>query len=366
MSGKLQFRVAEAGDNDAILALADRCPQEGMISFTVHRKPRFDTLLKLIDPESWHFVACDGAEVVGLIGVIHFNVTLNGKPAKCAYMMDFRVDPRYRSTTVTYRMVKGAVDRILKSDADFVIGNFLKANDKPTVFASGRAGLPPGIHLGDNRVFNIIPWRKLRTDPKYVMRQATETDIPELARLYAKYAQSFRMAPVITEERIRSLSTSIHGLSIDRFMVASDGGLIRAVTAVWDEHPYRHVQVQRVNTQIKWASRLVRILGSVWPMPKPIRLNEPLRQRSLVMYAHDGDPKALATLFRHANNELRGGDCTLLSLYTRNNDPIIPYLSGLTGVSVMSDMYLYANDASIYASLGQREATDWLDMSLII
>jgi hypothetical protein len=142
--------------------------------------------------------------------------------------------------------------------------------------------------------------------------------------------------------------------------------VIRAVTAVWDEHHYRHYQVQRVNSQIEWANRIVRLLGMVHPMPKPIDLNAPLRQSALVMYAHDGDRKALATLFRHANNEMSGGDCTLLSLYTRDNDPIIPYLSGMTGVSVMSEMYLYASDASLYASMGTNEATDWLDMGLIV
>jgi hypothetical protein len=362
----MEYRVAEASDNEAILALAERCPQEGMISFTVHRKPRYDTLLKLLDPDSWHFVACDGAEVVGLIGVIHFNVTLNGRPAKCAYMMDFRVDPRYRSTTVTYRMVKGAVDRILKSDADVVVGNFLKANDRPTVFASGRAGLPPGHNLGDNRVFNIIPWRKLRIDPKYTIRSADESDIPRLAQLYTHYAESFRMAPIMDEHRIRSLSESIYGLSIDQFIVACEGNVIKAVSAMWNEHHYRHYQVQRVNSQIKWANRIVRSLSYLRTMPKAIELNEPLKQRALVMYAHDGDPNALASVFRHINNNLLGSECTLLSLYTRDNDPIIPHLTGLTGVSVMSEMYLYANDTSIYRTLDQEKATDWLDLCLIV
>ncbi len=362
----MQFRPAKNSDNDAILALADRCPQEGMISFTVHRKPRYDTLLKLIDPDSWHYVACDGDEVVGLIGVIHFNVTIHGKPAKCAYMMDFRVDPRFRSTTVTYRMVKGAVDRILNSDADFVIGNFLKANAKPTVFASGRAGLPPGHHLGDNRVFNIIPWRKLRTDPKYTFRRANESDIPVLADLYALYSKSFRLAPVLDEKRIRLLTTTIQGLSIDQFSLACEGEVIRAVSAVWDEHHYRHYQVQHVNTQIKWANRLVQTLSFVKPMPRPIELNAPLKQRALVMYAHDGDQNALSALFCHTNNEQLGSDCTLLSLYTRDNDPIISHLSGLTGISVYSEMYLYANDTSIYDSLNEPGARDWLDLALIV
>jgi hypothetical protein len=362
----MDYRVAEDGDNDAILALADRCPQEGMISFTVHRKPRFDTLLKLLDPDSWHFVACDGNLVVGLIGVIHFKAVLNGKPSKCAYMMDFRVDPDYRSSTVTYRLVKGAVDKILSSDVDFVIGNFLKANSKPTVFARGRAGFPTGHHLGDNRVFNSIPWRKLPVDSKYTIRPADDSDIPELAELYAQYSRSFRLAPIIDENRIRTITNSIQGLSIDHFMLACYGNQIKAVTAIWDEHCYRHYQVQRVNTQIKWANRMVRALNLLRPMPKPIELNKPLLQRSLVLFAHNNDPKALVQLFHEANNQQLGTSNTLLSLYTRDNDPIIPHLSSLTGVSVMSEMYIYSNDVSLYTNLDDAITTDFLDLTLLI
>jgi len=362
----MEFRLAKPDDNEAILALAERCPQEGMISFTVHRKPRFDTLLKLLDPESWHFIACDGDKVVGLIGVVHFMVTLHGKPAKCAYMMDFRVDPSYRSTTVTFRMVKGAVDRILASDADFVIGNFLKANNKPTVFALGRAGLPPGHHLGNNRVFNIIPWRRLTLDPSYSLRHARESDIPELIELYRTYAANFRLSPMIDEAKLRLLSSSIDGLSWEQFTVAIKDGRIRAVTAVWDEHPYRHYQVQRFNKQIKWANRIVRTLGMMRSMPKPIETNKPLKQRSLVMFAHDDDPDALVTLIKNANNQLRGSDCTLLSLYTRDNDPIISQVSGLTGISIFSEMYLYANDSTLYETLQNQDVTDWLDIALVI
>jgi len=71
-------------------------------------------------------------------------------------------------------------------------------------------------------------------------------------------------------------------------------------------------------------------------------------------------------LFRHTNNEQLGSDCTLLSLYTRDNDPIISHLSGLTGISVYSEMYLYANDTSIYDSLNEPGARDWLDLALIV
>lgn len=362
----MEFRVAIPEDNDAILALADRCPQEGMISFTVHRKPRFDTLLKILDPHSWHYVACHGNKVVGLIGVVHFMAFLNGKPLKCAYMMDFRVDPSYRSSTVTYRLVKGAVDRILESDADFAIGIFLKSNNKPTVFASGRAGFPPGYHLGDNRVYNIIPWRKLRTDSTFTIRRANEDDIPRLAQLYSRYAKSFRLSTKIDEHRLKSITQNVQGLSIDQFYVASRGDEILAVTAHWDEFYYRHYQVQKVNSQISWVNRIVHSLGSFLPMPRPIELNKPLRQRSLVLFAHNNDPEALANLFRHVNNELLGADCTLLSLYTRDNDPIIPHLSGFTGINVTSEMYLFSKDSSLYEGLINSDSIDWLDLSIVI
>ncbi|MCA1801487.1 MAG: GNAT family N-acetyltransferase [Rhodothermaceae bacterium] len=114
----ITVRPAEDSDNEQIMQLSRRCYQDGIISLSVQRTPRFDTLHRLLDPDSWHYVACRGAEVIGLVGVVHFPAMLAGTPCTLSFMMDLRVDPRYRKGRTAFRLVQAAIEHVLASDAD--------------------------------------------------------------------------------------------------------------------------------------------------------------------------------------------------------------------------------------------------------
>ncbi|MDZ7635792.1 MAG: hypothetical protein U5L72_15705 [Bacteroidales bacterium] len=61
-------KVQLAGDTDnGIVGLAEKCPQEGMITYYINRTPRFNTLQRLLDPDAWHLVARKEESVIGLV-----------------------------------------------------------------------------------------------------------------------------------------------------------------------------------------------------------------------------------------------------------------------------------------------------------
>lgn len=247
----IRIRPAADSDDIRIRDLARRCPQRGMITFFPNRTPRFNSLHRLLDPETWHLVAEDGDRMVGLVGVIHFNVRVPGGVKRMGYVMDLRVDEDYRRGTTAFRLVKTAVDTLLGSGVNTVMVNFLKDNPHPLVFTSGRAGIPPSEYIGDNRIYNIIPLRFLSTDERFSIGQADEHDIPDIVKLYESYAGRFRIAPDLTDAAFRRLIGTVEGLSLDRFLVARESGRIRAVTALWDEHTYRSVQVHNCNPKLR-------------------------------------------------------------------------------------------------------------------
>ncbi|MFU8859545.1 MAG: hypothetical protein ACNA8K_03890 [Cyclonatronaceae bacterium] len=362
----LKIRLAVESDNDSILALAARCPQEGMITFFPSRTPRFNTLHRLLDPGSWHYVAVKGGQVVGLVGVVHFRVRILDRICRIGFMMDLRLDKAYRSGTTAFRLVSKAVDHVLESDIDLVIGNFLKQNRRPMVFASGRAGIPASLFLGDNRIFNLIPVRKMSTGGRFSIRKATSADIPEIVDIQSRYALNYRIAPVPEEDRLRYLLNNVEGFSLDRILLACENGRIRAVTALWDEHFYKSYQVLKLSPGIEVVNNLIKALSFVLPMPHPIQLNEPLRQLSMVMYAHDNCPEALNTLFRFTNNTYRGSGYTLITLYAQERDPVFRLLKGFPGVSVKSEMYLFASDAALYEKIREDPRGDLLDLTLTL
>ncbi len=362
----IQVHIADDADNDSILALAEKCPQEGMITYFINRTPRFNTLQRLLDRGALHFVARKESSVIGLVGVVHFPARVLDKTCKVGYALDLRVDKAYRSGTTAFKLIRTAVDHIRKSDADMVIANFLKDNKRPLVFTSGRGGLPTAHYLGTNRIFNIIPILKMRLDRRYEIDKPTEKDIPELIELYRKYAAGFGIAPMITEDRFRKYLVSINGLSLDNFLVARESGRIRAVTALWDEHVYKNYQVLKLNFSIRVATSILNFLSLFMKVPHPIRLNEPLRQLSLVLYAYDDCPEALDTLFRHANNISLGSEYTLIMLYAQENDPIFKFMKKYIGISVRSEMYLFAKETALFEKLKENSSGVLFDLSMTI
>jgi N-acetylglutamate synthase-like GNAT family acetyltransferase len=360
------IRLAKNQDNDQIQALSKRCVQEGIVTLFVNRLPRFNTLHRILDPESWHYVVEDDGKIVGQVGVIHFTATLFGEKRKFAYMMDLRLDEGYRKGLTAFRMVKKAIDHVLFSDTDFVIGNFLKDNRNSLVFASGRAGIPEAIHMGDNRIFNLLPVLKLKTDSRFTIGHPNREELNELVNVYRSYAKIYRLAPQIKTSILEHYLRELENLTLRDFLVARENGSIKAVTALWDEHTYKSYQVLKLTPGIRFVNGALKLFSPFMDLPSPIRLNQPLRQLSLVLYAHDNCPEALETLFRHVNNTCRGSDYTLITLYAQERDPVFDLLKSFTGVSIRSEMYLYAQDPEIYKKLKNDSRPDWLNLELTV
>jgi hypothetical protein len=363
--GSIQIRLAEDSDNEKIMAMSRQCPQQGMVTFFVNRTPRFNSLHRLLDPGAWHYVACLDDKIIGLVGVMHFEGKVLGKDSKIGYMLDLRLLEEYRRGVTAFRLVKTAVDHLRQSDADMVIVNFLKDNKRPMVFTSGRGGLPAAHFLGENTLFNLLPLHRMKTDKRFEVGTLKENDIPELIGLYNKYAKGFKIAPVYTEERFWRNINSLEGFSLDKFLVARENGKIKAVTAIWDEHTYKSYQVLKLNFTISVVTGLLKFLSLFMKVPNPVRINEPLRQLSLVMYAHDDCPEALDTLLRHVNNTQRGSEYTLITIYAQVKDPIFRFLQKYKRISVQSEMYLFAKDPSVFQGLGDDPSPVLFDMIMI-
>lgn len=339
---KIIVRKATDADDPGIMELAQRCPQEGMITFLFKRTPQFNTITRLLDPESWHYLACDGERIVGVVGVMFFQARVLNRICKIAYILDLLLDHDYRRGTVAFRLIKPVVEQLYQTDADIVLVNFLKDNQHPLVFAKGRAGFPAALPLGDNMFYSMLSLHRMKLSKQFEICHPTEKDIPELAELMNHCGRQYKIAEVMTPELLQHYTTNVAGLSLDNFLIARQAGKIKAVTAMWDEHFYKCYEVQKLTLGLTVVTNLVKLLSLVMKVPQPIRLNQPLSQLSLVLNAHDDCPAALDDLFRHVNNINRGSKYTLISLYAQQNDPIMKVVSRFKGMSVQSEMHAFA------------------------
>jgi hypothetical protein len=340
---RVSVRLAEGKDNQAVLELSPRCVQQGMVTMYPDRSPVFNRIHELLDPGSYHLIALSDDRVVGLLGTIHSDFYFQDKPVHTAYFMDFKVDPEFRIGLTAYRMVKGAIDLERESGTRMALATLLKNNEAPMVFTKGRGGFPASLYLGDNRIFSYVPVRKLKTDSSFTVRHAQESDIPGLIDLYNRFYGTYRLAPRMSEEIFRRYITQIDGLDIGQFYLACKGDSIKAVMAAWDARSIKRYRVTRSNFRVKLISGLVKFLSLFGRMPEPISINEPLKQLSLVLYAHDHSTDGLATLFRHINNLHVGGDYSLIQVQIHEEDPANESLKGLTGISVYSELHFFTD-----------------------
>jgi hypothetical protein len=257
--------------------------------------------------------------------------------------MDFKVDPEYRIGLTAYRMVKRTIEKEREAGTRMVLATFLRNNEAPMVFTRGRGGFPASLYLGDNRIYNFVPIRKLKTSNRLFIRSAVDSDIPGMVAVYNQCYGSYRLASRLTEETLRHHLQHLDGLDISRFFVACQGDTIKAFVAAWDEKAIKRYWVTQSNIRVKLISGMVKFLSLFGRMPEPIRINQPLKLLSLVLYAHDHDTSALGSLFRHINNMNIGGEYSLVQVQMHVDDPANDSLRGLTGMSLYSEIHLYTD-----------------------
>jgi len=342
ISKRVLVRWAEDGDNQSILKLSPRCAQRGMVTMYPDRSPVFNRIQRLLDPDAYHVIAKNNDRVVGTLGVLHTDFYFKDTPVRTAYFMDFKVDPDFRMGLTAYRMVKPSTDFERESGTRMGLASLLKNNEAPMAFTKGRGGFPASLYLGDNRIFSFVPIRRIKPDLRYSIRQADESDIPGLVALYNRFYSTYRLAPRMTEEIFRQYTTQIDGLGIENFHLAIKDGKIKSVAAAWDAGSLKRYMVTKSNFRVKLISGLVKFSTIFGRMPEPIRINEPLKQLSLVLYAHE-DRNALTALFRHINNLNIGGKYSLIQVQVHEDDPANECLRGLTGISVYSEIHIFTD-----------------------
>ena len=362
----LRVGFATQEDNEAILKLSHRCFQEGMITLYPDRSPQFNRIHRQLDPESYHVVALQGESVIGLLGILHQELYLGDRPFKTAYFLDFKVAPEYRLGLTAYRLTRKAIEREVSQGRRMGLATLLRGNKAVEVFTSGRVGFPASVYLGTNVVWNFIPLRKLKIDPQYPVSVPTEEDLPELVTLYNRYYSTYRLAPRMTLDLLKHYTTGIDGLGLDRFRVVRTNGKIRAVMAAWDEESYKRFIVLRRNFNIRMMNFFIRMLALLFRMPAPIGRNLPLRQQTMVLYAHDGCEDAIGALLRDQNNRLRGRGYSLFQMFIHEEDPIHRSFKGLTRVPVYSDIHLFTDTEELASEVREMEGLVHLEFPMHI
>ncbi len=334
-------------DNGAILDLSHRCIQHGVMSVYPDRTPVFNRIHKEIDPGAFHLVARKGDKLIGCFGGIYTPVQHEGKVYNSLYMLDFKVDPDHQKSMTAYRLVKEIYERTFGQGQEMGFASIIKGNVASRIFTEGRAGFPPSNYLGDIHFNNSIPLLKKRVDKRYVIEHPVEEDIVELVDLYTRFYETYKLAPFISEELFRYYLDKIEGIDLENMWVAREKGKIKAVLCAWDENIYKRMKVMTIPRGMKVALSVIRFLSGFMKMPATMRPGDALRQRTLVMMAHDQNIEALKNLVRHVYNIHRGTEYSVLQTHFHEEDPMRQVLKGMFGLKVEIEIHMLTGDPAL-------------------
>jgi len=353
---KVSIDLLTDDDNEAILRLSHQCPQDGVIKGYPDRSPVFRRIHKQISDKSYHMVARQGENLIGAFGAIYTNLHYKGTEYDSAYLLDLKVHPDHRRSTVAFRVVKETV-RYLREDlgTTLAIATFLKNNEYSLIFTKSRAGIPKAMYLGDFKIFSIVPLFKKKVSKKFEIGHPTEADIPELVKLYNTYYSKFKLAPRMTEDLFRKYVYEIDGMDLSQIWCARKDGVIKAVMCAWDEDHYKRWFVNRMSRMMKVLSFTLKTLGFVMKMPAPLRENKSFKHISLVLSAHDNSIDGMKDILRSINNHYRGKEYTILQTHFHDKDPVNEAIIGLVGFTVHAEVHVFTKDPAVATQIAEEE-----------
>lgn len=332
----LQVRDATAADNEALVALAARCPMNGHLSLCLDRAPDFFALNRLAgDP--WRVGVIDGDDGTGQTGpvaciaVARRRVYLNGHPADAGYVGDLKVHPAFRRRGAARALAGWAIEsaREMAGPDAVLFATVLTGNS--AVEALQRDFAPEARRLATIRSHSIsLLWHRRIPRTPLRVRTAELADVPAMVALWRRLAASRPFAPVHD-------TFPVTGPGLQFLLAHRPGGELAGFAGLWDQHRLKQMRVTGYSPRLAVARVAFNAAAPIFrvpPLPSP---GKTLTYRTVVNPCA-ADPDTLRSLLLHGCRRLHGR-CSFLTVGLDRRDPLTRALSGMlaqpTDVEVM-------------------------------
>jgi ribosomal protein S18 acetylase RimI-like enzyme len=294
----LAIRIAKPEDNEALVALARRCPMHGVLTLYVDRAPDFFFLNRLQGEEWRVYVAEKDGVVVGSISVAYRQAFVSGVRTRIAYLSDIKIPSDQRGSTVAFRLIRELYEQERSNAPEFFVCSALKGNEAVFDLFRGRAGLPYLEAVGDVSVVNLVPMKRPRSEVHPKFRSAVEYDIPSLVVFLNRFHRGYNFAPAFTPESFRAMIRDSTGCSIGNYVLAEDGEGIVAAVAYWDQSSSKSVVVLKHSALTGSIVNLSKLLHPLRIIPRLPDSGENLKVLQLrhLAYRSGGANEALAAV----------------------------------------------------------------------
>ena len=330
-------RDAIGDDNDALLALAERCPMEGEIGLCVSRRPDFFALNQL-EGDRWRVGVVDGPDgtAIGCVAIAERDVYLNGRPARTMYVSDLKVHPDHRGGPAADALCEYAREVCLAAGGDTIPAflTILAGNRSMQRRLAGPRGLPNLHRIATVRAHSIsLLWRRrpVPLDDGGRIEPAGPDDIEEMAALWQRVSPERQFATVHDAQSMAAWIRAAPGLDVSHYRLARRrNGDLAGFVALWDQELFKQTTITSYSRRLDGARRLFNVVAPVVGAARLPPPGHPLHYLTAVnLCVPASTPGVLRSLLVHAYNEHRGADYSFITLGLDTNDPLTAAMSGL-------------------------------------
>lgn len=327
--GPIEIREASDADNEALLALTRATPMGGRIALRIDREPDFFALLRARG-DAVVYVATQDQEVIGCLSAAIHTAYVRGTPERIAHVGDMKVHPDFRGRQVTLRLI-GALQVHLQSEGVDVCFSLVADGNKPVMtIAEGRHGTPAQVQLGRFLVDELIPSPFRRKSRRYLIEEASERDLPEIAGILDGHSKKRNFAPPICLDDVQKLIEPTKPEAFRSLLVAREAGRVVATLTVEDTRTLRQNVLVGLPASLRVAVAVLRVLALPIPGLSVPRIGSQLSMLYVrFMGCLEGCEEALRPLISEARALAYRHRFTFLSVGLHERDPLRFVVEGI-------------------------------------
>ena len=264
---RVTFSTATAADDAAIRRLLRENPMRGAIRVTFEREPDYFRGANVADGEDQTIVAFEKDRLVCMGRCTRRECWVNGAPRRVGYLGELRLDATARGRFGILRDGYRFFRSWQRNDpADLYFTSIAADNDRARrLLESGARGLPGYAFLAELDTLLVAATGR-RNHGALRVEAATPERIPGMLEVLNGHAGRHQFATVWTAETLRALAQ--HGLPLDRFLLALDGGAVVACGALWDQRAYRQTVIRGYSRALGIARPFVNFAGRFLGTPR--------------------------------------------------------------------------------------------------
>lgn len=257
-----RFAIATRADDAAIRRLLRENPMRGAVSVGFEREPDYFRGADLAGGMDETIVAFSESRLVCMGRCTTRECWLNGAPRRVGYLGELRLDATARGRFSILCDGYGFFHASQRDDPPELYFTSIAAdNDRARrLLESGVRGLPGYDFLGELDTLLVAVPRRPRA-AKLRDEIATAERIPDLLRVLNEHARRHQLAAAWTPENLLALER--HGLPLERFLLALDGGEVVACGALWDQRLFRQTVIHGYSRPLAFARPLVEFFTGI-------------------------------------------------------------------------------------------------------